>query len=189
MVQSRSREPGGALGVEFSVFLSTDHGRRSPGLPSLPSLTTFSHIFAEEEFVPDPAAKASIFSNVGLSHFAFGANGKLSLAQRVPVKDVHKHPLASGGAKVSKEGPRMAICMPLLRHHGYHCGKWLLGSAPIWDVDIWGLPVSPTSWDAEVMLHRFLVEEETYWDDSEGSLQTNIPQSACQKKVVGPARR
>ncbi|KAJ7317946.1 hypothetical protein JRQ81_004108 [Phrynocephalus forsythii] len=66
----------------------------------------------EEEFVPDPAAKASIFSNVGLSHFAFGANGKLSLAQRVPVKDVQKHPLTSGSSKGENGlplGPRAGV--------------------------------------------------------------------------------
>ncbi|XP_066468944.1 tastin [Tiliqua scincoides] len=44
----------------------------------------------DEEFVPDPAAKASILSNMGLSHSALQANGKLSLAQRVPVKDTRK---------------------------------------------------------------------------------------------------
>ncbi|XP_072847069.2 tastin isoform X3 [Pogona vitticeps] len=73
------------------------------GVPLQSNLTekkdTAGSSWKEEEFVPDPAAKASIFSNVGLSHFAFGANGKLSLAQRVPMKDVRKNPLTSGGTK------------------------------------------------------------------------------------------
>ncbi|XP_042306840.1 tastin isoform X2 [Sceloporus undulatus] len=47
----------------------------------------------DEEFVPDPVAKASILSNEGLSRFALGANGKLSLAQRVPVKGAQKPPV------------------------------------------------------------------------------------------------
>ncbi|XP_039188778.1 tastin isoform X1 [Crotalus tigris] len=44
----------------------------------------------EEEFMPDPAAKASILLNIGLSHSGLGAMGKMSLAQRVPLKDARK---------------------------------------------------------------------------------------------------
>nr|XP_060619906.1 tastin [Anolis sagrei ordinatus] len=50
----------------------------------------------DEEFVPDPAAKASILSNEGLSRFAIGANGKLSMAQRVLVKGPQKTPVTCG---------------------------------------------------------------------------------------------
>nr|XP_020638800.1 tastin isoform X2 [Pogona vitticeps] len=85
------------------------------GVPLQSNLTekkdTAGSSWKEEEFVPDPAAKASIFSNVGLSHFAFGANGKLSLAQRVPMKDVRKNPLTSGGTK----GENAFSCGPCAR--------------------------------------------------------------------------
>ncbi|XP_062977548.1 tastin [Elgaria multicarinata webbii] len=53
----------------------------------------------DEDFVPDLAAKASILLNVGLSHSALGANGKLSLAQRVPVKEVRKPPISCGSTR------------------------------------------------------------------------------------------
>ncbi|XP_077184896.1 tastin isoform X2 [Paroedura picta] len=46
-----------------------------------------------EEFVPDPAAKASILMNIGVSHSALGTGSKLSLARRVPIKDVRKPPI------------------------------------------------------------------------------------------------
>ncbi|XP_053149748.1 tastin [Hemicordylus capensis] len=62
---------------------------------------TTGTLWKDEDFIPDPAAKASILSNTGLSHSAFGANGKLSLAQRVPVKDPRK-PLAACGSDRDK---------------------------------------------------------------------------------------
>lgn len=66
----------------------------------------------DEEFVPDPAAKASILSNVGLSHSALHASGKLSLAQRVPVKDAQK-PLAACGTRVSTRQSWFLSSLPL----------------------------------------------------------------------------
>ncbi|XP_008112615.1 tastin [Anolis carolinensis] len=53
----------------------------------------------DEEFVPDSAAKASILSNEGLSRFAIGANGKLSMAQRVLVKCPQKTPVTCGNTR------------------------------------------------------------------------------------------
>uniref|UniRef100_A0ACB8EN76 Uncharacterized protein n=1 Tax=Sphaerodactylus townsendi TaxID=933632 RepID=A0ACB8EN76_9SAUR len=55
--------------------------------------------WAGEEFVPDPAAKASILLNVGLSHSALGTGSKLSLARRVPLKDVRKACPTSGSLR------------------------------------------------------------------------------------------
>ncbi|XP_044305524.1 tastin [Varanus komodoensis] len=61
-----------------------------------------------EAFVPDRAAKASILLNIGLSHSALGANGKLSLAQRVPVKDARKPPISSGSTMGENSFPRLS---------------------------------------------------------------------------------
>ncbi|XP_070596515.1 tastin isoform X4 [Erythrolamprus reginae] len=60
----------------------------------------------EEEFTPDPAAKASILLNIGLSHSAFGASGKVSLAQRVPLKDARK--LSTRCDNMQGEGPSLS---------------------------------------------------------------------------------
>ncbi|XP_058029277.1 tastin isoform X2 [Ahaetulla prasina] len=60
----------------------------------------------EEEFTPDPAAKASILLNIGLSHSAFGATGKVSLAQRVPLKDARK--LSVRCEHMQGEGPSLS---------------------------------------------------------------------------------
>ncbi|XP_032068010.1 tastin isoform X2 [Thamnophis elegans] len=62
----------------------------------------------EEEFTPDPAAKASILLNIGLSHSAFGATGKVSLAQRVPLKDAQKQ----SGRCDSVQGEDLALSQP-----------------------------------------------------------------------------
>ncbi|KAH0629260.1 hypothetical protein JD844_011198 [Phrynosoma platyrhinos] len=64
-----------------------------------------------EEFVPDPAAKASILSNEGLSRFALGAHGKLSLAQRVPVKSAQKPPVPCSSTR--RPTPRKFYRVPL----------------------------------------------------------------------------
>ncbi|XP_074836156.1 tastin [Carettochelys insculpta] len=45
-----------------------------------------------EHFVPDPAALASILSNVGLSHTSTAPRGKFGLARRVPVKGLQDLP-------------------------------------------------------------------------------------------------
>ncbi|KAL8163801.1 UNVERIFIED_CONTAM: hypothetical protein K2H54_038633 [Gekko kuhli] len=64
----------------------------------------------EEEFVPDPAAKASILLNIGLSHSALGASCKLSLARRIPIKDVQKLSVCGSirGENASLLGCRMS---------------------------------------------------------------------------------
>ncbi|XP_060108326.1 tastin [Heteronotia binoei] len=61
------------------------------------SKETTGSSWTEEDFVPDPAAKASILLNIGLSHSALGAGNKLSLARRVPVKDARKAPVCGNG--------------------------------------------------------------------------------------------
>ncbi|XP_070790882.1 tastin [Pituophis catenifer annectens] len=60
----------------------------------------------EEEFTPDPAAKASILLNIGLSHSDFGATGKVSLAQRVPLKDARKQSVKCD--QMQGEGPSLS---------------------------------------------------------------------------------
>ncbi|CAH2224183.1 Hypothetical predicted protein [Pelobates cultripes] len=56
------------------------------GQKSLRKNITHSKDPSEDEFKADPAALASILSNAGVSNVAGGIMGKLSLAQRVPVK-------------------------------------------------------------------------------------------------------
>ncbi|XP_026566972.1 tastin [Pseudonaja textilis] len=66
----------------------------------------------EEKFTPDAAAKASILLNIGLSHSSFGATGKVSLAQRVPLKDARKPPGRCDnmqGEGLSLSQPRTAV--------------------------------------------------------------------------------
>lgn len=75
---------------------------------SLPSDSLVLFVI-DEEFVPDPAAKASILSNRGLSHSALRANGKLSLAQRVPMKDAQKPFAACSSSRVSR---MLGFCTP-----------------------------------------------------------------------------
>ncbi|XP_015261362.1 PREDICTED: tastin [Gekko japonicus] len=71
---------------------------------------TTGALWTEEEFVPDPAAKASILLNIGLSHSALGAGNKLSLARRIPIKDVQKPPVCGSirGGNASLPGYRMS---------------------------------------------------------------------------------
>ncbi|XP_061471403.1 tastin isoform X2 [Rhineura floridana] len=65
----------------------------------------------DEEFVPDPAAKASILQNIGLGHSSLGANSKQSLAQQVPLKDAYKPSITCGrtrGGNACLSGARMS---------------------------------------------------------------------------------
>ncbi|KAM3845465.1 tastin isoform 2-T2 [Vipera latastei] len=65
-----------------------------------------------KEFTPDPAAKASILLNVGLSHSALGATGKMSLARRVPLKDARKPSVMCDNMQeegASPSQPRMSV--------------------------------------------------------------------------------
>ncbi|XP_067385963.1 tastin isoform X2 [Emydura macquarii macquarii] len=84
---SDGRAPGGKAGTGGrSAASSSAATRRGPMGAS-----------QTEEFVPDPDALASVLSNVGLSHAALGPTGKLSLAQRVPVKGLRGVLPSTGG--------------------------------------------------------------------------------------------
>ncbi|KAM6473891.1 tastin isoform 2-T2 [Liasis olivaceus] len=66
----------------------------------------------EEEFIPDPAMKASILLNIGLSHPTLGATRKVSLAQRVPLKDAGKPSVVCDnmqGERASLSQPHMSV--------------------------------------------------------------------------------
>ncbi|KAJ6656494.1 hypothetical protein lerEdw1_003782 [Lerista edwardsae] len=90
--------PSSAPEAGSPVPSSSAEKKESAGTSRQVPLDSLVLLATDEEFVPDPAAKASILSNVGLSHSALRANGKLSLAQRVPVKDAQK-PLAACGTR------------------------------------------------------------------------------------------
>ncbi|XP_054859804.1 tastin [Eublepharis macularius] len=83
----------------------TEAGNAKQSTPSGSKGTTGAS-WTEEEFVPDPAAKASILSNVGVSHSALGPGGKMSLARRVPVRDVRKPPGSVMAENVSPATPK-----------------------------------------------------------------------------------
>nr|XP_025044481.1 tastin [Pelodiscus sinensis] len=66
-----------------------------------------------EQFVPDPAALASILSNVGLSHAALEPTGSFGLARRVPVKGLRNVQPSVGGrptdSRTSLLGNRVSV--------------------------------------------------------------------------------
>ncbi|XP_063149611.1 tastin isoform X2 [Candoia aspera] len=84
------RHSSSASAPEAKPLSNAAGGSQSAQSSSAGKKGTTGTSWEEEEFISDPAAKASILLNIGLSHSTLGATDKVSLVQWVPLKDAQK---------------------------------------------------------------------------------------------------